>query len=404
MKKLVIINSILNKTSTGVIAENIGLTALNNGWDVVAAYGREVNNSKLKTYCIDSPFDIYRHVIKSRLFDAQGLGSTRATKKLVKLLHEYSPSIIHIHNLHGYYINYKILFEYIAKSKTPVVWTMHDCWSFTGHCTYFDIVKCNKWKYGCISCPIYKDYPRSLFDRASTNFIQKRKLFTSLPNVTMVPVSKWLGDLTSQSYMGIFPIKVIHNGIDINMFRVKKTALKNKLNLSNKKIVLGVASNGFSGRKGLADFIGLSKILTEDYQIIMIGLKQKELNKIPSKIIGKMRTSNVEELVDYYNIADVFINPTYSDNFPTTNIESLACGTPVITYDTGGSPEAIDSETGIVIKQGDIASLAQAIIQITDGSNYSIRCRSRAEKFFNKENCFQQYMDLYEELIDHNRD
>ena len=215
----------------------------------------------------------------------------------------------------------------------------------------------------------------------------------------MVPVSHWLADLTKKSFMGKYPIQVIHNGIDLSIFRIEQNKLREELNLNGKYIVLGVSSNGFSGRKGLSDFLTLSQILPNQYQIIMIGLTQDELKILPSNIIGIERTANVNELVAYYNLADIFINPTYSDNFPTTNIEALACGTPVITYQTGGSPEALDEKTGLIVSQGDIQTLVSAIQQLCTNPLSSEDCRKRAEEHFDKDKCFEQYIALYNSLL-----
>lgn len=396
MAKLLIINPAKNYGSTGKIAEQIGLLAKTNGWDVrmvnSVRYGRPSN---LKSLATGNKISEQFHALMSYLFDCQGLFSKYATKKIVAAIKEYAPDVINLHNAHGYYLNYPIFFTYLAKANIPVIWTMHDCWSFTGHCTYFDMVGCEKWKTHCGKCPNLADYPKSITDRSFKNFEQKRSFFTKVKDITMVPVSEWLGDLTRQSYMGKYPVKVIHNGIDISIFRIKENEVRKKLNLEDKFIVLGVSSNGFAGRKGLTDFIKLSQILSSKFQIIMVGLKEEEKNNLPGNIIGLTRTANVEELVDLYNAADVFINPTYSDNFPTTNIEALACGTPVITYKTGGSPEAIDSATGIIVTQGDVDGLANAIQTMKLKPISSEQCRRRAELLFDKNICFQQYMELF---------
>lgn len=396
MSRLLLINPAKNYGSTGKIVEQIGLLAESRGWEVRVSHTvRYERNSKLKSILFSSRLTEQWHALMSLLFDRQGLHSSRKTKLLVRKIKEYNPDIIHLHNVHGYYLNYVVLFRYLAESKIPVVWTMHDCWSFTGHCTYFDMVNCEKWKNQCDNCPNLKDYPRALIDRSKKNFNLKKELFTSLQCLTMVPVSQWLGELTRQSYLGKFPIKVIHNGVDLNTFRITSKGQGQ----SSPKIVLGVTSNGFAGRKGLDDFIALSSILPKEYKIVMIGLHEEELTQLPSNILGMKRTANVEELVDYYNQAAVFINPTYSDNFPTTNIEALACGTPVVTYKTGGSPEAIDEFTGIVVEQGNVDELAKAIIKITSGPKPATLCRKRAEELFNKDNCFDTYIQLYNSLL-----
>lgn len=404
--KIVQINSVLNWGSTGKIAEQIGVCIQESGNTSYIVYGRDKGPLNTKSTPVKTSYslDVYCHKIRSLLFDGQGLGSKYSTKKLIIKLKQIQPDIIHLHNIHGYYLNYPLLFDYLRSSNIPVVWTMHDCWGFTGHCTYFDMVNCEKWKSVCHNCSNLCDYPKSFFDNSKRNYEKKKKIFTSLNNITMVPVSIWLGDLISQSFLGKYPIEVIHNGIDLSVFRIKENNLRSQLNLDGKIVVLGVSSNGFSGRKGLTDFHKLANELPSIYQIIMIGLSEEEMKSLPQNIIGLKRTTNVEELVDYYNLSDVFINPTYSDNFPTTNIEALACGTPVITYNTGGSPEAIDDFTGYVVQRGNIGDLKNAIEII--GSEFGkIKeqrqeyCRKRAVEHFNKNERFNDYVKLYQRIL-----
>lgn len=404
--KIVQINSVLNWGSTGKIAEQIGVCIQESGNTSYIVYGRDKGPLNTKSTPVKTSYslDVYCHKIRSLLFDGQGLGSKYSTKKLIIKLKQIQPDIIHLHNIHGYYLNYPLLFDYLRSSNIPVVWTMHDCWGFTGHCTYFDMVNCEKWKSVCHNYSNLCDYPKSFFDNSKRNYEKKKKIFTSLNNITMVPVSIWLGDLISQSFLGKYPIEVIHNGIDLSVFRIKENNLRSQLNLDGKIVVLGVSSNGFSGRKGLTDFHKLANELPSIYQIIMIGLSEEEMKSLPQNIIGLKRTTNVEELVDYYNLSDVFINPTYSDNFPTTNIEALACGTPVITYNTGGSPEAIDDFTGYVVQRGNIGDLKNAIEII--GSEFGkIKeqrqeyCRKRAVEHFNKNERFNDYVKLYQRIL-----
>lgn len=400
MPKLLIINSAKNYGSTGKIAEQIGLIAVSHGWDVrIAHSARYKRQSNLISLIEGNKLEEKIHALMALCLDRQGLYSKQITRKWIEAIKAYNPDVIHIHNIHGYYLNYPILFKYLAEINIPVVWTMHDCWSFTGHCTYFDMIGCEKWKTHCEKCANLADYPKAIVDRSFKNFDTKKALFTAVTNMTMVPVSKWLGDLTKQSYMKKYPIKVIHNGIDLSVFRIKQTGLREKLGLKGKFVVLGVSSNGFTGRKGFEDFVRLAHVLPKEFQIVMVGLKADEIKSIPENIIGMSRTSNVEELVDLYNIADVFINLTYSDNFPTTNIEALACGTPVITYRTGGSPEAIDENTGIVIEQGDIETLKKAVINMKGQAKPQQQCRERAERLFDKDNCFEEYISLYNSLL-----
>lgn len=402
MLKLLQINSVANWGSTGKIAEQIGAVAIREGWDSYIAYGRDFGQitSASSLIRIGTNYDNKIHFIKSKIFDNQGLSSVNATNKFIKKIIDINPDIIHLHNIHGYYINYKILFLFLKDFGKPVVWTLHDCWAFTGHCAYFDLVDCLKWKTKCRACPNTRNYPSSIFwDNSSFNFKLKKKLFTSIPNLTLVPVSEWLENLVKESFLRDLDVQVIHNGIDVSVFRPIDSDLRHEMGLENKFLILGVASKAFKGRKGFDDFITLANKIPNTFRIIMVGLSDNELLQIPSNIIGLKRTKNQEELAMYYSMADVFINPTYSDNFPTTNLEALACGTPVITYQTGGSPEAIDRNSGIVVEKGNIDDLYKAILMIKNNPLSRLYCRERAYNLFNKDKCFREYIDLYYRIL-----
>ena len=401
--RIIQINSVVNTGSTGRITEEIGQTTIAKGWQSYIAYGRYERPSQSQLIRIGTVWDNQLHGLQTRLFDSHGLGSIKATKKLIEQIKIINPDLIHLHNLHGYYLNIEILFSYLKNINIPVVWTLHDCWPMTGHCTYFNFVDCNKWKSECNQCPQKKEYPYSFWmDRSRKNYYLKKELFTSVRNLTLVPVSQWLADIVIQSFLSKVPFQVIHNGINTDVFKpLTDSTIRDKYKLQDKFILLGVAGI-WSPRKGLKDFIELSKQLNPDYQIILVGLNQSQLNQLPRNIIGIAKTESVEELAEIYSSADAFINPTWEDNFPTTNLEALACGTPVITYRTGGSPEAIDSETGIIVEKGDVDGLIQSIKQIQEKakSSYSAACRERAEKLYNKDNRYMDYLKLYESLIE----
>lgn len=395
MGNLLQINVTANSGSHGKIAEEIGQLAMRKGWRSVIAYGRSANPSQSELIRIGGDFDIYEHAIESYLFDNHGLASRCATKRFIQQIKEINPDIIHLHNIHGYYINYRLLFEYLNTTNIPVVWTLHDCWCFTGHCTHFEYDNCFKWTSGCSKCEHKKVYPQSLFlEKSDRNYSKKKKSFTSLTNLTLVPVSEWLGKYLRSSFMKEQKIRVIHNGIDLNIFRPF-----NRKKDKDLIEVLGVANN-WRMRKGLPDFIELRKLLPEQFRITLIGLSNKEISRLPAGIRGINRTTSVEELVSFYNKADILVNPTYEDNYPTVNLEAMACGTPVLTYETGGSPEAISPETGWVVKQGDISAVAKIVKDLPE-DNYIMRknCRRRAEEQFDKDLCFEKYLSLYEELL-----
>lgn len=404
MHKLLQINTTCNQGSTGRIAENIGVLAQNNGWDCYLAHGpRYIQPSKLKTYCIEDSINEKIHGIKSLLCDGHGLGSKSGTSKFISLLNQLKPDIIHLHNIHGYYLNYPILFNYLKTIQIPIVWTLHDCWSFTGHCVYFDFCNCKKWIQECHNCPQSKTYPKSLLDQSKRNFYLKKETFNGLKNLTIVPVSDWLERLVKQSFLKQYPTHRIYNGIDTNTFNPQKNKLDVCLKYGipeNEKIILGVA-NPWSSRKGLSDFIELNKILPSSYRIILVGLSNEQIKNLPNNIIGIGRTNNTTELAEIYSAANLFLNLTYEDNFPTTNLEALSCDTPVLTYNTGGSPEAITTETGFVVDQGDLAAVVN-ILESTKVQNKFKEgiCRKYALEHFNKDDRFNDYIQLYNIILE----
>lgn len=399
------INVTANWGSTGRIAEEIGLVAIKNGWESYIAYGRGKPQSKSKLIRIGNDWDMYEHVLETRLLDDHGLASRGATRRLIELIDKINPNIVHLHNIHGYFINYKILFEYLANREIPVVWTLHDCWTFTGHCSHFVENNCYQWRDGdCLRCHFKRTYPASLFlSRSHRNFLDKRKAFCSLSNVTMVPVSHWLEELVRESFLSKHQIRCIHNGVDVHTFRPKDNEIevKKKLGVKQPYMLIGVASV-WPASKGLADFVSLRALLPLDkYAIVLVGVDDKQAKRLPMGIKVVKRTNSQEELVGIYSAADVFLNMTYSDTFPTVNLEALASGTPVVTYLTGGSPEAVDKNTGIVVEQGNVSAVASAVEAIckNDKAHYAVACRQRAIEHFNKDDRFMDYIHLYEEIL-----
>lgn len=400
MKTLLQINTVVNRGSTGRIAEEIGKLAMQSGWNSYIAYGRQKAYSQSNLIHIGNLFDCYMHVLQTRLFDRHGFGSKKTTMRFIEQIEKISPDIVHLHNIHGYYLNYPILFDYLAEMDIPVIWTLHDCWSFTGHCPYFDFVKCDKWQSICYSCIQTRKYPASWFvDRSKKNFIDKRACFNKLRKLTLVPVSNWLDSLIKKSFLSENNTMVIHNGIDLDTF-FPHPSIKKKLGLQNRFVILGVA-NIWEERKGLDDFILLSKKVSSNVVIILIGLSKKQIQKIPNSIIGIERTDSVNQLAEYYSSADLYVNLTKEDNFPTTNIEALACGTPVLTYRTGGSIEAITPEVGFIVEKGNIDGILAAIqIVKTNGKEkYISICRDHAVLHFRNSQCFTKYIDLYNSLL-----
>lgn len=393
MKRLVEINAAMNYGSTGRITEAIGLAAEKAGWDCTMVHGpRYVNPSQLTDICTQGKWGDRLHGVHSLLLDGHGLGSKNATRRLVARLDALQPDVVHLHNVHGYYLNYEVLFRWLQRVDCKVVWTLHDCWTFTGHCTHFDLIGCDRWKSGCYDCPQTGAYPRSLFvDKSRRNYELKRELFTSLGDrLTLVPVSHWLEGLVRESFFKKTAVRTIYNGIDTNVFRPRG-------NTAERAYVLGVASP-WSARKGFNDFLKLREELPADVDIVLVGLTQKQVESLPVGITGIERTQNVDQLAELYSSAMLFANPTYEDNFPTTNLEAMACGTPVVTYRTGGSPEAVTAETGFVVEKGEVKAIAEALQTVRKRGKdaYSEVCRQRAVECFNKDDRYADYVRLYE--------
>lgn len=396
--KILQINSVCGVGSTGRIATDLYKVIEEAGHECVIAYGRGTAPNGIKTIKIGTNFDNYMHVAKTRIFDKHGFGSTKATKEFIKKVEEYNPDVIHLHNIHGYYINIEVLFEYLKRANKKVVWTLHDCWAFTGHCAYFDYVGCSKWKNGCKHCPQKKEYPNSLLiDNSEINFNKKKDIFTGVKDLTIVTPSKWLAGLVKESYLSEYKVQVINNGIDLDVFKPTKSDFRARYGLEDKFIVLGVASV-WDRRKGLNYLVELSQKLDDNYKVIVVGVTEKQKEQLPKNVIGITKTNNVKELVEIYSAADVFVNPTLEDNFPTTNLEALACGTPIVTFDTGGSIEPIDTITGIVVKENSLKELYKSLIKVrkNDLNENDILNKS---KVYDKGKRYIEYLRIYSNLI-----
>lgn len=389
--KILMINSVFGIKSTGRICSDLAVELISRGHTVKVAYGKGNVPEHLKDIAvrIGSDTNVVMQALSSRILDNDGLGNKSATEKFISWVNEYDPDVIHIHNIHSYFLNYPILFDYIKKKQKRVIWTFHDCWAFTGHCCYFDFANCEKWKNQCENCPQKMEYPTSYFmDRSIRNYQIKKKCFTGIENMTIVTPSKWLADIVKQSFLGDNRIIVINNGIDTVVFHQEQSDLRRKLGLIDEKVVLGVASP-WHRRKGLTDIIELSKTLPSDYKIVLVGLSDKQIAELPDNIIGIKRTNSTKELGEFYNLASVYINPTYEDNYPTTNIEALSCLTPVVTYRTGGSTESA-LLFGKVVDKGDISAMCEAI------KSYEKFHRTFDDNYiFSKERMFKEYLELY---------
>ncbi|WP_455674849.1 glycosyltransferase [Phocaeicola sp.] len=400
-RKLYQINVVANSGSTGRIAEGIAHLALSDGFECYTAYGRWANRSDTHLYKIGNKIDIYFHVIQTRLFDRHGLASKRTTRKLIEDIGRVQPDIIHLHNIHGYYLNYPILFNYLSQLDIPIVWTLHDCWSYTGHCVHYTAVGCEKWRHGCFACPNLADYPQSLlWDSSGSNYKLKKDCFTSVKNMTIVTVSNWLASEVRESFLGKYPIKTIYNGLDIRKYHPIPVE-KSKYGWKDKFVILGVATF-WNQRKGLDDFIRLVEMLADDELIVLVGLSKEQIRKLPNKIIGLERTENVQQLVELYSLADVFMNFSVEETFGLTSIESMACGTPALVFDSTACPEVVNKDVGFVVSPHDMTAVQDVIKQIRRlGKNaYSQKCRSYVLRKFNDRDRYEEYVSLYHKLLD----
>lgn len=386
--KVLMINVVCGIRSTGRICTDLAVALESQGHKVKIAYGREQVPQQFQKYAvrIGSDLDVKLHGAKARLLDGAGFGSKAATIKFIKWVEQYDPDVIHLHNIHGYYINVEILFKYLRRCGKKIIWTLHDCWAFTGHSAYCDAVKCEKWKTGCYKCPQIKEYPKAIIDESKINWIKKRKLFTGINNMTIVTPSYWLAGLVKESFLKRYKVEVIHNGIDTSQFRPLENDFKKHYGLENKRVLLGVAT-AWDDMKGYTDFIKLASILDSSYKVVLVGLNDAQIKALPKNILGIKRTSSVKELAYIYSAADVFLNLSYCENYPTVNLESRACGTPIVTYDTGGSPESGGSEC-IVVEQGNLQEVVAAINKVV----FKVKVDARE---FDKKISADRYLNLY---------
>lgn len=401
--KLLQINVAGNTGSTGRIAESIGIMAIQKGWESYIACSRIPTLSESKLIRIGSYVDTLIHGLHTRLFDRHCLGSKQATQKFISEIRKINPDLIHLHNLHGYYINIEILFNFLSELKKPVIWTFHDCWPITGHCVYFDYANCEKWKTGCFACSQKTEYPASYFyDRSIKNYRLKKKLFTSVKDMTIVTVSKWLKNVVSASFMGHIDIQVINNGIDTDLFNpdVDSKDIKDRYGIGNRFMIMGLASQ-WCIRKGFDDFISLSKVLNDDCVIVLIGLEKDKLKILPKNIIGLPTTENQKQLKDFYATADLFFNASVEETFGLTTAEALSCGTPAIVYNATACPEIIDKSTGFVVTKNDIIGVIHAIetVKAKGKKSFGDACRQRALNRYKQDDFFKEYLALYENKL-----
>ena len=388
------VNSVCGTGSTGRIVCDIKQMLKNSGNDCRIAYGRGFFDDP-DCVKIENDLVFKAHVFFSRITDRQGFYSTAATRRLVRDIEQFNPDIIHLHNIHGYYLDIRVLFEFLKQYNKPVVWTLHDCWAFTGHCAYFSFAGCEKWKTECGQCPQKSAYPASvLIDNSKKSFNLKKDLFTDIDNLQIVTPSNWLNGVVKESFLKKFPVTTIYNGIDLNVFKPLKSDFKSKNGLSGKKVVLGVA-NVWEKRKGLYDFIKLSQVLPNDYKIVLVGLSEKQIAALPQNILGISRTENINQLVEIYSAADVYVNTSVEETMGLTTVEALACGTPAVVYNATAVPEMVNEKCGKVVNAGDIDGLIKAITTVDVRAE---DCLLRAAEF-EKDKQYNIYLNLYKNTL-----
>ena len=387
--KFLFINGVCGFRSTGKICSDLATRLEELGHESKIAYGRESYvPDQYKKYAIrvGNDIDLKLHAFFARLFDNSGFGSVKATKKFLTWVEQYDPDIIHLHNIHGYYINIELLFEYLKKRNKRVIWTLHDGWAFAGHSARCDMIGCERWKTGCYKCPKQKEYPKAYIDRSKHNWIKKKALFSDLERLTIVTPSEWLAEEVRQSFLKKYPIRVIHNGIDTEIFHRVNSSFKEKNGLKGKKILLGV-STAWDEMKGLSDYFKLADVMGEDYKVVLVGLTEDQKRRLPQNVLGITRTNSVQELIEIYSATEVHVNLSYCDTYPTVNIEAASCGVPTVSYRTGGSPEYVEQSGGIVVDKGDIIAVTKAIRQ-------PMKVRFNREAASNK-TAIEQYVNLY---------
>lgn len=396
--KVLLINAVCGTGSTGRIVADIWKALKDQGHEAKVAYG--VGHGSIVSpedqICFNNKIGYYTHNILAKITDKTGMYSKRQTKALLKKIDEFQPDIIHLHNLHGYYINYPILFDYLAKKDIPVVWTLHDCWAYTGHCVHYSANKCYQWKNECVDCANMKEYPTCWFKGCvKQNFEIKKKVFTSVKHMIITTPSQWLANEVQKSFLSIYPIKTIYDAIDLTIFKPTETSFKEKYGLENKIMILAVA-NVWSERKGLGDIVKLQESIDKNKVIVVVGVSEKQKKELPKSIISIERTADLQELVQIYSAADVFVNLSVEETFGMVTAEALACGTPVVTYDQTAVPEVADADSGIVIHAGDIEGVIEAIDAALKLD--SRRVMNRAT-LFSKNKEIDQFITLYKAMM-----
>ncbi len=397
--KILHINTVYAQGSTGKIARDIHDLCVADGIECKAACRETSQNTSQDpdVWEISGHWDSRIHGVLAKYTMFKGCFSYWKTRAFLKKVDAFGPDVIHLHNLHGSYVHIGLLMEYIKQKQIPVVFTLHDCWAFTAICSHFIIAGCDRWQHGCGACPQKRQCSAALVDMTAQMWQKKKAWFTGVNHMTVVIPSDWLGQLVQKSFLKTYPVKVLHNGIDLSVFRPTPSDFRAQHGLENKKIVLGVAF-GWGYSKGLDVMVALAKRLPPDYQVVMVGTNAYIDKQLPASILSIHRTQDQQELAGIYTAADVFVNPTREETYPTVNMEAIACGTPVITFRTGGSPEIVDETSGIVVAKEDVVAMEAEILRICQDHPYTVeRCLSRAKQF-DKNDRLREYIDLYRSI------
>jgi len=399
MPKLLQINSCVNVASTGRLVEDIGDVVMAAGWESYIAFGRGWRPSSSHLVRVGTTFDVWMHVVKTRLLDRHGFGSYFATQRLVQQVDRIRPDIVQFHNIHGYYANLKVLVNYIAEHGIPLVWSLHDCWSMTGHCAHFALAGCEKWKTGGERCPLLSNYPRSWgWDSSRRNYQQKRALFARIPHLSLISGSMWLADIAKESYFKDRPVHVIANGIDTGVYapKVNGEALRRQHHLNGKFVIMGCGT-GWGASKGLFDYFTLRELLPDEYAIVLVGMRQSLIDTLPAGILGLPQTKTPHELAELYSMADVVLRLSKIESFGLTPVEGFACGTPAIVYNNSSLKELIVPETGFVAENGNVEDVRKKVVRMREigKGKYTEDCRRIALEKYDRRNCYGEYLKVY---------
>ena len=393
--KVLFVNLVYGVGSTGKIITDMMEVLKRSGHDAKALYGTGEKSDDPDAVRVSGKPGYYFHNAVSRFTDHAGLYSRAATRKLIREIRAFSPDVIHLHTLHGFYVNYEMLFRFLKQAGVPVIWTLHDCWAFTGHCTYFSQANCTQWQTLCQDCRLLCRYPHC-YGRGDVtrNYLRKKAAFTGVKNLTLTTPSQWLADQAAHSFLRDYPCVVVPNGIDRAVFRPQPSGLRAAYHLQDKKIVLGVA-NAWNARKGLPDMLALAERLGAAYQVVLIGLTERQLPHIPPNVLGLLRTADRTELAQWYTAADVFVNPTYEETFGLTTVEAQACGTPAVVYATDGCPETLLTEDSVLVAQGDREALVCAVREV---AQRGVCVDDHAADRLDKDRAYEKYVRLYERV------